>query len=259
MEERKIVVLNFCDGGVDIITTTDEMIEEYGDDVEEYLINHCGYNPNNIQWMSNPSYISEMSHDDYEDDEEALEYKLKERFKEIFTTTLLLSGDFDDHIIDCRNPIELALKVTIEDLCSEGIISCQEVGGVGYKFLITYDCGVFNVEWGKPGEWDWHQIRNKEINIGFDDESAQHPECDEILINGDDDDRMSANFYDGFAVEMGDFADDLRVMFYPTRKMVLASTTMQEKIIKSTGRDDYTPFDIALRYGSQPYKMSELF
>lgn len=255
MEEKRIVVLDFCNGGVDIVTTTEDMIDEYGGEVENYLIDHCGYSLSNIQWLVDPKYISEMSHDDYEDGE-GLEYRLQERFEEMYVKSALLSGSFDGNEIKPTCPISLKLLTPMKDLCERGSLAYLKVDGEDYKFFVEYENGKFNVSWGKLGSSSWNEIEDAELSIGFDVDDE--PECDELLLNGDDDKPFNANFYDGFAIEMGDFGDDLSVMFYPTRKMVLASNRMKEEIALYTNRDDYTPYDIALKYGTQPKKMSEI-
>ena len=48
----QIAVLDFGVGDVDIITVNNSLIEEeYDGEVENFLIDYCGYNPNNISFM----------------------------------------------------------------------------------------------------------------------------------------------------------------------------------------------------------------
>lgn len=47
----KIAVLSYATSEVDIIDTTDEEVEKYNDNVEEFLSQRCGYNPDEISFM----------------------------------------------------------------------------------------------------------------------------------------------------------------------------------------------------------------
>lgn len=48
----KIAVLCFDVSDVDIITVNKSFIDEnFGGDIEAFLIEHCQYSPDNIQWM----------------------------------------------------------------------------------------------------------------------------------------------------------------------------------------------------------------
>lgn len=61
-------------------------------------------------------------------------------------------------------------------------------------------------------------------------------------------------FTDGLAVEVdeeGKMKQDGYVLTYPLRDDVVASEQMMNEIKDYCGRDDYSPYDIALRYGVQ--------
>lgn len=69
----KIIVLDFGCNSVDVITVAPEVVNKYGDE-ENYLIEHCGYNLDNIQWMAGDDIQLnlDMTHDDFEGCDESL-------------------------------------------------------------------------------------------------------------------------------------------------------------------------------------------
>lgn len=259
----KICVLDYSCNSVDIITTTTNLIEEYGG-IESYLSSHCQYNMENIHYMVDFLDILELTHDSFgSEDKENTEYILCERLSDIYITGVLLTCAFDNNVYVSTAPLELTIKgTTVKDLYTKGAAAEKKIGGVDYLFRIYAEEGKLNVTCKRVDGYNFYpiSINAEEISIGFDDETEDnHPECDTILIDGDDDKPWCANFYDGFAVEMGNADEDrLRVMVYPTRKMVLASSALKEAIEKCTCRTDYTPFDIALKYGSQLYYLDEI-
>lgn len=50
LNTKVIAVLDFSCNSIDIIHVTDEELAEYEDE-EEFLSEHCQYDPSNIQWM----------------------------------------------------------------------------------------------------------------------------------------------------------------------------------------------------------------
>lgn len=67
----KIAVLDFNCSSVDIISVDESFIDEkYNGEVEDFLVEHCQYNPDMIQWMAPVQELNlDMTKDSFEADE----------------------------------------------------------------------------------------------------------------------------------------------------------------------------------------------
>ncbi len=98
-----------------------------------------------------------------------------------------------------------------------------------------------------------------DCQIAFIDEILINPHNDKNrswgLKTDGDEFALKMKFFDGFAIEVDDdwievpVQKDPVLMFYPTRKEVLADESLRSEVYKCTGRDTYTVFDIALTFG----------
>lgn len=57
-----IAVLDYSLAEVDIISNAPEMNDE---ETEQWLIEHCGYNPDNIYWMSGKLRVNNLTPEDF--------------------------------------------------------------------------------------------------------------------------------------------------------------------------------------------------
>ena len=57
-----IAVLDYSTADVDIISGAPNMNDE---EAEQWLIEHCGYNPDNIHWMSGKLKVNNLTPEDF--------------------------------------------------------------------------------------------------------------------------------------------------------------------------------------------------
>lgn len=84
---------------------------------------------------------------------------------------------------------------------------------------------------------------------------------DSILLNGNERKEIRMLFDDGLAVEVdeqGNMKQGGYVLTYPLRGDVVASEQMMKAVRDYCGRDDYEPYDIALKYGIK-HNLSAMF
>lgn len=285
----KIAVLDYSDPSVDIIDVNNKMLRRFNNDIERYLTDHCGYNPDNINWMdaTKAKLNLNMTHDSFSgcDNDEDTYWDDEPSIKR-FKYRQVRSIEFDV-VIDGKEYKNLGIypdwdgtdwstlhqddgpwfELTIE----EGKTCCDASLVVDFQVYADEDGELFLqacriemfVEAGKAPWWehttfiDDLQVTN--FFVDYYEEGNMHEDeiwvSDKLFFGDNEEHKLKMWFYDGYAIEQTDInnVEGIKrhpyILIYPTLEQADNSEWMLNDVREYTGREDVVPYDIALKFG----------